>query len=94
MRHVDDRRLHALVQALDLGAHIDAQFRIEIGQRLVEQEDLGLRTSARPMATRWRWPPDSCGRAAGKVRCERSSMPAMPSRPWHRRHRLLARQSA
>ena len=32
--------LHALVQALDLGAHVDAQLGVEVGQRLVEQEDL------------------------------------------------------
>ena len=40
MRDIDDRRLHALVQALDLGAHVDAQLGVEVGQRLVEQEDL------------------------------------------------------
>ena len=32
----------------------DAQLRIQVRQRLVEQEDLGSRTIARPMATRWR----------------------------------------
>ncbi|MCY1231036.1 hypothetical protein D9M72_434720 [compost metagenome] len=40
VRDVDDRRLHAMVQALDLGAHVDAQLGVEVGQRLVEQEDL------------------------------------------------------
>ena len=37
---VDGRRLQALVQLLDLGAHGDAQLGVEIRQRLVEQEHL------------------------------------------------------
>ena len=40
VRHVDGGRLQALVQLLDLGAHGDAQFGVEVGQGLVEQEDL------------------------------------------------------
>ena len=40
--HVDGRRLHLLVHALDLGAHLHAQLGVEVGQRLVEQEDLGV----------------------------------------------------
>ena len=32
----------ALVQLLDLGAHLDAQLGVEVGQRLVEQEELGV----------------------------------------------------
>ena len=39
---VDRRGLQALVQLLDLGAHLDAQLRVEIGQRLVEQEHLRI----------------------------------------------------
>ncbi len=39
---VDDGRAQALVQALDLAAHLAAQLRIEVGQRFVEQEHLGL----------------------------------------------------
>ena len=31
-----------LMQRGDLRAHVDAQFRVEIGQRLVEEEDLRL----------------------------------------------------
>ena len=42
VRHVDGRRLEPLVQRLDLGAHRDAELGVEIGQRLVEQEDLGI----------------------------------------------------
>jgi hypothetical protein len=39
---IDGRRLEALVQLLDLAAHRHAQLRVEIGQRLVEQEDLRI----------------------------------------------------
>src|SRR5437764_1165006 len=42
VRHVDRRRLQPLVQLLDLGPHLDAQLRIEIRQRLVEQEHLRI----------------------------------------------------
>ena len=37
---VDERRRELLVQLLDLGAHLDAQLGVEIGERLVEEEDL------------------------------------------------------
>ena len=37
---IDGRGLQALVQFLDLGAHGHAQLGVEVGQRLVEQEDL------------------------------------------------------
>src|SRR5690348_11351849 len=40
MRDVDRRRLQALVQLLDLGAHLHAKLRVQIRQRLVEQEHL------------------------------------------------------
>ena len=42
VRHVDGRGLDLLMHALDLGAHLHAQFGVEIGQRLVEQEHLGI----------------------------------------------------
>ena len=42
VRDIDDGRGQALVQALQLDPHLDAQLGIEIGQRLVEQEHLGL----------------------------------------------------
>src|SRR5262249_12676407 len=42
MGDIDRRGLHLLVHPLDLGAHLDAQFGVEIGQRLVEQEYLGI----------------------------------------------------
>ena len=42
MRHVNDGGAQALVQAFDLSSHISAQLCIQVGQRLVKQEDLGL----------------------------------------------------
>ncbi len=39
MGHVDDCRVEILVEPLDLGAHLHAQLGIEVGQRLVHQED-------------------------------------------------------
>ncbi len=42
MSHVDHRRLQLLVQARQLQTHLHAQRGIEVGQRLVEQEDLGV----------------------------------------------------
>ena len=39
---VDGRGLQPLMQFLDLSAHLDAQFRIEIRQRFVEQEHLRI----------------------------------------------------
>ena len=42
MSDVDDGGTQPLVQLLDLGAHVHAQLRVEVRQRLVEQEDTGL----------------------------------------------------
>jgi hypothetical protein len=42
MGDVDDGGTGVLVQRLDFGTHLDAQFGIEIGERLVEQEDARL----------------------------------------------------
>ena len=42
VRHVDDRGLQVLVEALDLGAHLHAQLGVEVGERLVHQEDRGV----------------------------------------------------
>jgi len=39
---IDAGGLEGHVQALDLRAHVDAQLGVEIGQRLVEEEELGL----------------------------------------------------
>jgi hypothetical protein len=56
---VDRGGLEALVQLLDLGAHAHAQLRVEVRERLVEQEHLRVAHDGRPIATRWRWPPES-----------------------------------
>ena len=42
MRHIDHRRAKIGVELRQLEAHLHAQFRIEVRQRLVEQENLGL----------------------------------------------------
>ena len=42
VRDIDGRGPEPLVQRLDLGAHRDAQLGVEIRERLVEQEDLGI----------------------------------------------------
>jgi hypothetical protein len=56
---VDGRRAHPLLKPLELVPGRRAQLRVEVRQRLVEQEDLGSRTSVRASATRWRSPPDN-----------------------------------
>jgi hypothetical protein len=48
VRDIDDRRTCSLVQALDFNTHINAQLRVEIGKRLVEQEDAGLANQCAP----------------------------------------------
>ena len=42
VRHIHGRGLDLLVHAFDLGAHLHAQLGVEIGQRLVEQKNLGI----------------------------------------------------
>ena len=42
MRDVDRSGAQSLVKLLDLGAHLHAQLGVEIGQRLIEQEDLRI----------------------------------------------------
>ncbi len=48
------------MQLLDFGAHLRPQLGVEVGQRLVEQEDVRMADDGAAHATRWRWPPDSC----------------------------------
>ncbi len=52
------------MQLDQLGAHLGAQLGVEVGERLVEQEGRGLRTRARPSATRCCWPPGELKRLA------------------------------
>ena len=42
MRHVDRGRAKRALQLADLDSHLHAQFGVEIGERLVEQEGRGL----------------------------------------------------
>ncbi len=42
VRDVDHRRAELLVQLGDLEPHLDAQLGVEVGERLVEEEHLGL----------------------------------------------------
>ena len=57
---VDHGLAQLLVQALDLAAHLVAQLGVEVAQSgSSNRNSRALRTMARPMATRWRWPPDS-----------------------------------
>jgi hypothetical protein len=42
VRHIDDGGSEALMQFLDFRAHVYAQLRVQVGQRLVEQENPGL----------------------------------------------------
>ena len=42
MGHIDRRDAKPFVQALNLSAHLGAQFRIKVGQRFVEQKYLGM----------------------------------------------------
>ena len=39
---VDHRRAHRLMEFRDFEPHLDAQLRVEVRQRLIEQEHLGL----------------------------------------------------
>ena len=80
---IDRRRLQPLVQFLDLGAHLHAQLGVEIGERLVEQEDLADRA-------RWRGPSRRAGAGRpkagadsgrGRARARGSRPPAVPAPP-------------
>ena len=56
---IDEGDAGAALQFLELGAHALAQLGVEIGERLVEQQDRGSTTSERASATRCCWPPES-----------------------------------
>ena len=56
---VDEGDAGAALQVLQLAAHLLAELGVEVGQRLVEQEDSGSTTRLRASATRCCWPPDS-----------------------------------
>ncbi len=52
--HIDHGVAQYLVELQKLHAHLYAQLRIEIAERLIEQKHLRIAHNARPMATRWR----------------------------------------
>ncbi|GAC1045118.1 hypothetical protein thsrh120_51220 [Rhizobium sp. No.120] len=57
--YIDGRRIESLMQLPDFFTHLYTQLGVEVGQRLIEQEVLRRADDCRPMATRWRWPPES-----------------------------------
>ena len=59
VRHVDHGGAEAAGAAARARRAFSRAARIEVRERLVEEECLGSRTMARPNATRCRWPPDS-----------------------------------
>lgn len=59
MGDIDHGGIDALVKGFDLRAQLHPQLGVKVRQRLIEQENLGVLTMARPIATRWRWPPES-----------------------------------
>jgi hypothetical protein len=59
VRDVDRGEAEAVLERLDLLAQLHAHLGVEVRQRLVEKESCGSIASARPSATRWRWPPES-----------------------------------
>ena len=73
----------ALVQLLDLGAHVDAQLGVEVGQRLVEQEQ--QRIAHQRAAHR-----DALALAAGELRRLAVEQLADLQQRGDARHRLLA----
>ena len=75
------------VQALDLGAHLDAQLGVEVGERLVEEEQLGLAgdgaADGDALALAAARAPSACGRAGAR------SAGSPPS--WRRPRAISAR---
>ena len=55
---VDERAAELALQVLQLGAHLQPQQRVERRERLVEEIDARRADEARPIATRWRSPPE------------------------------------
>ena len=63
MRYIDYRVLQLPVQLLQFNPQVSAQLGIKIRQRFVKRNTSTSRTSALPIATRWRWP-RKCSRLA------------------------------
>ncbi len=56
---VEDLEVHLLSQSSKQSEDIQPDRDIQHGDRFVGHDDLGARSQARVIATRWRWPPDS-----------------------------------
>ena len=89
MRHDDGGGADAALDLAQLDLHFLAQLGVEVGQRLVEQQDRGWMASARASATRCCWPPDMLpGKRSAKVaeadQRQRFAPRAGRARPWRR----------
>ena len=62
--HVDGGGAQSLLQSGDLGAHLDAQFGVEVAQRLVHQKRLGLANDGPPHRHSLTLPAGQLGRLA------------------------------
>ena len=78
-------------ESRELRVHLDAELRVEIGQRFVHQVDRRLATIALPIATCCRWPPDNC--PGLRARRPSSARSAATSATRSRRTRLGTRRS-
>ena len=67
---VDHRAPHPLVEALDLGAHLNPQLGVEVRERLVEQEHPGLAHQGAPQRHALALAPRQLARLARQVAAE------------------------
>ena len=83
MRHVDRRHAEVGLQRGDVRTHLDSQFRVEVRQRLVHQEDAGQPDDRAPHR-------DALALAAGEL--PRLSLEVLlePEQPCHFAHAPLA----
>ena len=82
VRDVDRRDADSLLQRAQLVAQLEAHLVVEVRHRLVEQQaGAGRSPAARPSATRWRWPPDSCVTGLGPKPSSCSSFSMSATRP-------------
>ena len=71
VRHVDRRRRVTLLEPHELGAHRDAQRRVQVRERLVEEEDLGPPHEGAPERDALPLPARELRAAAGREGAER-----------------------
>ena len=90
-----DRRSVASPQRDHQLVHLDPGQRVERAERLVEQQQVGLLTSARASDTRWAWPPESCRGQAHSLSVRPTSLSvSSASRLRSRRSGPLSRASS